>query len=65
MALVSQGLQECVETRKRRNPGGREKRAKERAIDAISSEIVTPWRSLFDHVQKNFHQRLLPRFITD
>jgi hypothetical protein len=42
MALVSQGLQECVETKKKRNRRGREKRVKERAIDTISSEIVTP-----------------------
>jgi hypothetical protein len=54
MALVFQGFQECAETKKKRNPIGREQKAKERAIDTVSSEIVTPGRSLFDHVQKNF-----------
>ena len=61
MALVSQGLQECVVTRKRHNPIGREQKVKERAIDIVSSKIVTPGRSLFDHVQKN----ALPIFIKE
>jgi hypothetical protein len=46
MAVVSQGLQECVVTRKRCNPAGREQKVKERAIDTVSSEIVTPVRSI-------------------
>jgi len=36
MALVSQELQECVETRKRRNRGKEEMRAKRRETDIVS-----------------------------
>jgi hypothetical protein len=38
MALVSQGLQECVETKKKRNRGEEEMRVERRETDIVSFE---------------------------